>query len=78
MSAAQSVTATFAQQCVVPKLAGKKLKAAKKKLKLADCKLGKVTKKKGATAKTGKVEKQSPKPGKVLASGSKVKVTLKP
>jgi beta-lactam-binding protein with PASTA domain len=32
----------------------------------------------GATAKTGKIRKQSPKPGKILASGSKVAVTLKP
>jgi hypothetical protein len=63
-------------RCVVPKLNGKKLKAAKKKLKAADCTIGKVTKKKGATSKSGKVEKQSPKAGKALAPGSKVKVTL--
>jgi beta-lactam-binding protein with PASTA domain len=49
--------------CTVPKLTGKKLKAAKKGLTRADCKLGKVTKKKGATAKGGKVVKQSPKAG---------------
>jgi hypothetical protein len=80
-------TATSAQQftyaapapvptCTVPKLNGKKLKAAKKDIKKADCKLGKVKKLKGATAKTGKVVKQSPKPGKVLAPGSKVAVRL--
>lgn len=62
--------------CVVPKLNGKKLKAAKKKLKKASCKLGKVTRHKGVTDKTGKVVKQHPKPGKQLAPGSKVKVTL--
>lgn len=62
--------------CVVPKLNGKKLKAAKKKLKKASCKLGKVKRHKGVTTKTGKVVKQSPKPGKQLAPGSKVKVTL--
>jgi hypothetical protein len=62
--------------CVVPKLSGKKLKAVKKKLVAADCKLGKVKKLNGATAKTGKVKKQSPKPGKVLALGSKVSVKL--
>jgi large repetitive protein len=64
------------QACVVPKLNGKKLKGAKKKLKKASCKLGKVTRHKGVTNKTGKVVKQSPKPGKQLAPGSKVKVTL--
>lgn len=62
--------------CVVPKLNGKKLKAAKKKLKKASCKLGKVSRHKGITNKTGKVVKQNPKPGKQLAPGSKVKVTL--
>jgi hypothetical protein len=76
-------TATSAQSfayegCKVPKLKGKKLKASKKKLKKGDCKTGKVSKRKGATAATGKVVKQSPKPGSILAPGAKVKVTLGP
>lgn len=62
--------------CVVPKLKGKKLKAAKKRLRRADCKIGHVGKRKGVSAKTGKVVKQKPKPGKVLPAGSTVKVTL--
>lgn len=62
--------------CKVPQLKAKKLKAAKKKIRKGDCRLGKVKKLHGATAKTGKVTKQSPKPGKILAPGSKVKVTL--
>lgn len=33
-------------------------------------------KKEGVTAKTGKVVKQNPKPGKILAPGSKVSVKL--
>ncbi len=75
-------TATSPQQftytaCVVPKLNGKKLKAAKKALARAECKLGKVKKLKGATTKTGKVKSQSPKPGKVLTPGAKVSVTIK-
>jgi hypothetical protein len=72
-----SSTQTFVYKgCLVPKLKGKKLKTAKKKLKAADCKVGTVRKLKGATSKTGKVKKQSPKPGKVLAPGSKVSVKL--
>ena len=59
--------------CAVPRLKGKKLKLAKKALRRADCKLGKV---KRAEGKPGKVLKQSPKPGKVLKSGSKVNVTV--
>jgi IPT/TIG domain len=49
--------------CTVPRLKGKTLKASKKKIKGADCKVGKVTKKKGAKAKTGKVVGQNKKPG---------------
>lgn len=66
--------ATFrAGACVVPNLKGKKKKAAGKKLKKAECKLGKV---KGDHSLDSKITKQSPKAGKKLAPGSKVKVTL--
>lgn len=44
-------------QCIVPKLKGKKLKAAKRALTAAQCKIGAVKKRAGATAKTGKVVK---------------------
>jgi hypothetical protein len=63
-------------RCTVPRLAGKKLKAVRKGLSRADCKLGSVKRVDGATAKTGKVTSQSPKPGKVLTAGSKVAVKL--
>jgi hypothetical protein len=62
--------------CVVPNLNAKKLKAAKKKLRKAGCKAGKVTREDGVTAKTGKVVGQSPKPGGKLKSGTKVKLIL--
>lgn len=57
--------------CRVPKLAGKSLKAAKKALSRADCRLGKV---KGPG--DGRVKKQKPAPGAVLPEGGKVKVKL--
>ncbi len=60
--------------CVVPKLKGKKLKAAGKALKKTECKLGKV---KGNKSKQAKVKTQSPKAGTVLAPGSKVSVKVK-
>jgi hypothetical protein len=66
-----------AKQCVVPKLTGKKLPAARAALKKANCKAGKVTKLKGATPKTGKVAAQSRKPGAKAAAGAKVNLTLK-
>lgn len=68
---------TFAYEgCRVPKLKDKKLKAVKKQAKKADCGIGKVKKLGDATAKTGEVIKQNPKPGKILAPGTKIKVTL--
>ncbi|MGV1049877.1 MAG: PASTA domain-containing protein [Solirubrobacterales bacterium] len=68
---------TFAYEgCKVPKLAHGKLKASKRKLKKGDCRLGKVKKLGDATAKTGEVVKQNPKPGKILAPGSKVTIKL--
>jgi parallel beta-helix repeat protein len=59
--------------CVVPKLKGKTLRKARKALKRADCRLGKVEPQ-GRT--TGHVTTQSPKAAKVLAPGSKVQVNL--
>jgi hypothetical protein len=67
---------TPAKTCTVPMLKGKTLKASKTKIRGADCKVGKVTKKKGAKAGTGKVVGQSKKPGTVLPAGAVVKVTL--
>ena len=56
--------------CVVPTLKGRKLKADKKKLRNAGCKLGKVT------GHGKKVRKQSVKPGTELPPGSRVNVKL--
>ena len=62
-------------QCVVPKLKGKKLGKAKKALRAADCKLGKVTFKTSA-GKPARVISQKPKPGKVLRPHARVAVVL--
>lgn len=73
-------SATFSRfkltACVVPKLKQKTLKAAKKKLKKAGCKVGKVTKVGDASAKTGVVAQQGEPAGKKLAPGTKIAVTL--
>jgi IPT/TIG domain/PASTA domain len=72
-----STATTFAYEgCTVPKLAHKKLKASKKALRNRDCKLGKVKKQGDATAKTGKVVKQSAKPGTILPPGGKITIKL--
>lgn len=60
--------------CVVPKLVGKKLKAGRRKLKKAGCKLGRV---RGKKAKAAKIVKQRPKAGRTLRAGTAVKVWLR-
>lgn len=66
-----------ASVCTVPKLKGEKLKAAKRTLRAADCKIGRVVKKpSGPTAKASRVTWQKPRAGTVLAPGSKVGIGL--
>jgi beta-lactam-binding protein with PASTA domain len=60
----------------VPKLKGKKLAAAKRSLWAADCRPGTVARRKGASAKAGKVVGQSKKPGTVASPDSSIKLTL--
>lgn len=62
--------------CVVPNVIGKKLNAAKNKIRQAGCKLGAVKKINAAAKKKGKVVKQNPKPKRVLAPGAKVNLKL--
>ena len=80
MSQARSVTATFTLQssgpiCLVPKLKGKTLGAAKAALTQAHCKTGTVTKK-FSTVKKGRVISQKPKPGTDLAAGARVNLVI--
>jgi hypothetical protein len=70
------VTVVPPRTCKVPNLHGRKLKGAKNGLRKADCKVGKLRKKKGVTAKDGKVVKQTPKAGTVVPAGSRVAVKL--
>jgi hypothetical protein len=62
--------------CDVPTLNGKKLKAAKKRVRAADCSVGKITKRRGATARTGKVIKQWPPAGSVRPAGTAVRIKV--
>jgi IPT/TIG domain/PASTA domain len=68
---AEAVPSTVS--CIVPNLKGKSLKATRKSLTRAKCKLGKV---KGQKSTTAKVVKQNPKSGRALAPGAKVNVTV--
>jgi hypothetical protein len=59
--------------CLVPKLKAKKLKSSKQVIRQANCKVGTVKHRKG---KRGRVIKQNPKPGQVLAPETKVSITV--
>lgn len=62
--------------CVVPAIKGKTLKRAKSALRRGGCKLGHVKKVNAPAKKVGKVLKQNPPAGKVLAPGARVRINL--
>jgi PASTA domain-containing protein/IPT/TIG domain-containing protein len=74
-TATSAQTFTY-QGCTVPRLRGQKLKAAKRRIRAADCRVGTIKKRGTATAKTGKVVRQAPKPGAIYPPGAKIKITL--
>jgi subtilase family serine protease len=80
MSQSQSVSATFTLQssapvCLVPKVKGKTLAAAKRALARAHCKVGKVTRK-FSKVRRGRVISQRPRPGTSLAAGARVNLVI--
>jgi Divergent InlB B-repeat domain/PASTA domain len=86
MSEARHVVATFTAPsaqtskptaCIVPKLRGKTVKKAKKALKRAHCRLGKVRRPKGHRKGALVVRSSTPKAGKKLGAGAKVGVKLR-
>lgn len=62
--------------CVVPSIKNKTLKRAKTLLRRRGCKLGHVKKVEASAKNEGKVLKQTPRPGKVLAPGARVRINL--
>ncbi|HKD34429.1 MAG TPA: PASTA domain-containing protein [Gaiellaceae bacterium] len=78
LDANRSVTATFAlpPKCRVPKVVGLTIKIAKGRILKARCRVGKITYKHSASKKNGRVLAQSPKPGKKLLNGAKVRLIV--
>ena len=68
----EPVNALPVPQCVVPKLKGKTLKAAKRALRTHFCSLGKVKHAFSNRVRKGRVISQKPKPGRHLDHGAKV------
>jgi thermitase len=64
------------RQCKVPKLAGKSLRRAKRALRRAHCRLGKVKQPRRGVARGLVVTRSKPKAGAIRANGTKVKLTL--
>jgi hypothetical protein len=75
-SAAGKADSFYYEGCVVPKLKGKNVRNSKRALGRAGCKLGKVSKRRAAKKKKGKVLTQSAKASKVLVPGTKVNITI--
>jgi hypothetical protein len=76
MSADQAVSARFQAKCIVPKVKGKTLAAAKKAVVRAHCAVGKVSKAFSAKVKKGRVVSQKPKPGTKRSPGAKVSLVV--
>jgi PASTA domain len=62
--------------CRAPELKGKTLRAAKRLVRAAGCTFGGFRKRNGATARTGRVVRQSPAAGGQVAESGTVQVTL--
>ena len=79
MNRAQSVSATFTHRqprgCVVPRLTGNKLSVAKRALRKAHCRAGKIRYRHSAREK-GRVISQSPRPRRHLRHGAKVDLVV--
>jgi hypothetical protein len=71
-----NVTIALEAQCVVPRVRGKTLRAAKDALRGAHCGVGAVKTVRSTTVAAGKVISQSPVAGRIVAQGSKVKLTV--
>lgn len=76
VTAGTDQTFTTAPICKVPKVKGKKVRAARKAIKKANCKVGKVKKVFSSKVKKGRVVSQRPKAGKTGPAGMKVKLKV--
>jgi PASTA domain len=81
MNGNKTVVATFYQKatppaCVVPKVVGKRLRAAKTAIRARHCKVGKVSYAKSTKKKKGRVIRQRPRAGSHRANGAKVNLVV--
>jgi PASTA domain len=62
--------------CVVPKLKGKKLKAAKRATRRGNCRPGRIVRRHSARVRAGRVIAQKPAAGSRMDAGAKVKLVV--
>jgi eukaryotic-like serine/threonine-protein kinase len=67
---------TAPKACVVPKLKGKTLTAAKRSIKTDGCSVGRIKHATSPTIEKGRVISQKPEPGKRLKHGAKVNLLI--
>jgi beta-lactam-binding protein with PASTA domain len=76
MTTARSVRASFLGDCVVPRVKGKNLKAAKRTIKAHSCRVGKIRHAFSANVKKGHVISQIPRPRSVRKHGARVSLIV--
>ena len=76
MVTSRSLTAHFEKDCVVPKVKGKTLRFAKRRIKARDCRVGRIKHAFSAKVRKGRVISQKPKARRVLTHGAKVRLTV--
>jgi hypothetical protein len=76
MTSARSVEASFVRACLVPKVKGKRLKAARRAIKAHGCRVGKITHAFSERVTRGHVTSQKPRPGRRLRRGSKIRLVV--
>ena len=75
MAADHQVTAVFSRTCIVPNVKGKPLPAAKRAIRKARCKLGKI-KRAFSKLRKGRVVSQQPAPRRIVPAGTAVRLTV--
>jgi hypothetical protein len=81
VNSAETVTGTFSKvstvkACIVPKVVGKTLGAAKRAIKAHNCRIGKIKHAFSTKVKKGHVVSQKPKPNRRLRPGAKVNLVV--
>jgi hypothetical protein len=75
-TAPPTTTAAAVAKCKVPKLRGRTLTSAKRLLRHAHCRLGKVTRKASARVRPGRVVASKPRAGSLRTRGARIAIAL--